>query len=604
VSPSSFHGIQDLVEHWYRRTPDVCAVRDPLTAQDLSYAQLWRRSGRLAGNLVDAGARPGEVVAVRLGRSIDLIVAMLGIIRAGAAYLPLDQNAPVERQAGMLLDARAQAIVMPGDRKDAPPVDNLRVLAVPPDTVPLDTGADDAPDLPAGPGGDDPIYVMYTSGSTGRPKGVVIPHRGVVRLVVEPDYCTFNAGDRVANGSNPAFDASTFEIWGPLAAGATVVVFPAITEIGIDDWETLICREQVDTAFLTTALFHTVARERPDVFTGLATLITGGEQLEVGAVRRVLAAGPPGRLVNAYGPTEATAIATYFDCTPESIAGHDRIPIGYPVRETNVYVLDDQLCEVPVGASGELCVAGPGVALGYRNRPDLTAERFVSDPRLGVLYRTGDLARQHRDGTLEVLGRRDRQVKLRGFRIELEEIERAATGTGLVDAAFAEKVGDGASAVLIGFVLPVSGAESGDLGRELSHRLARHLPEYMIPGRWVVLERLPLSPTGKVDRAELLALLRQAATADGPRPDEAVGPLVERVRALWQDVLGPASVSDGDNFLDLGGNSIAAVQLAARIEQRLGVRVEPAEILVAASFAKFTAELGTVLADNAVGSAR
>jgi amino acid adenylation domain-containing protein len=572
----------------------------------------------MAGDLVDAGIRPGQIVAVRLGRSIDLVVAILGIVRAGAAYLPLDDHAPPERQAGMLRDAGVQAIVLPRDQADSPPralVGDLRILAVPGDA---EVGGE--PSLPAGLGGDDPAYLMFTSGSTGRPKGVVIPHRGVIQLVVDAAYCTFEEGDRVAHGSNAAFDASTFEIWGPLAAGATVVVFPAITEVGIEDWELLIRRERIDTAFLTTSLFHTVARERPSVFTSLGTLITGGEQLEVAAVRRVLADGPPGRLVNAYGPTEATSIATYFDCTEESVARRDRIPIGYPVSNTSVYVLDDELNEVPVGVSGELCIAGPGLALGYQNRPDLTAQRFVMDPRRGVLYRTGDVGRQHPDGTLEVLGRRDRQVKLRGFRIELEEVERATTRTGLVDAAFAEKVGDGASAVLVGFVLPSPGAAGrDDLGGELSRQLAQHLPGYMIPGRWLILERLPLNRTGKVDRAELLTLLDQPAPAGGQPADEATDPLRERLRELWRAVLGLPSVSDRDNFLDLGGNSIAAVQLGARIEQLLGVRVEPAEILLADSLSDLAehvkatpvgaadlgaAHSGAAVADDAVSTAR
>jgi amino acid adenylation domain-containing protein len=547
----------------------------------------------MAGELIDAGIRSGQVVAVRLGRSIDLVVAMLGIVRAGAAYLPLDDHAPADRQVDMLRDAGAQAIVLPRDQTAG----DLRVLAVPDD---VRVGGE--PTLPAGVGGDDPVYLMYTSGSTGRPKGVVIPHRGVIQLVVDADYCTFKAGDLVAHGSTPAFDASTFEIWGPLAAGGTVVVFPAITEIGIEDWERLIRRERITTAFLTTSLFHTVARERPGAFAALTTLITGGEQLEAVAVRRVLAAGPPGRLVNAYGPTEATSIATCFDCTPESIAGRDRIPIGYAVRNTSVYVLDEQLRAVPVGVSGELCIAGPGVALGYRNRPDLTAERFIADPRRGTLYRTGDLGRQLPDGTLEVVGRRDRQIKLRGFRIELEEIERATTATGLVDAAFAEKVGDGASAALIGFVLPAPGADGRhDLGAELSRRLAQHVPTYMIPSRWLVLERLPLNPTGKVDRAELLALLDRPEPPAPPAvgDDEGTDLLRERLRALWRDVLGRRSVSDRDNFLDLGGNSIAAVQLGARIEQLLGVRVEPAEILMAGSLSELAANLGALIADDA-----
>ena len=590
-------GVGDLIERWVRRTPDALAVRDAATGQELTYAQLWRASAGLAGELVDAGVGPGQFVATSIGRSVDLVVAMLGIVRAGAAYLPLDHHAPAGRRAGMVREAGARALVVPthamstSDVPGTADLGGLRQVAVAPDLW-----AGDGAWLPAGPGGDDPIYLMYTSGSTGRPKGVVVPHRAVVRLVVDPSYATIEPADRIAHSSNPAFDASTFEIWGPLAAGATVVVFPSLTDIGIEDWAELADRERITVMFLTTALFNGVARERPDAFGPLRALLVGGEQMELAAVRRVMAAGPPGRLVNVYGPTETTTFAASFDCTEDSIAGRDRIPIGYPLQQTTLSVLDDELSAVPVGGTGELCIGGPGVALGYLNRPDLTAQRFVADSRLGLLYRTGDVAREHPDGTVELLGRRDRQVKLRGFRIELEEIERAATGTGLVDAAFVEKVGEGPAAVLVGFVLPAAGATRPGLGGELSGRLARQLPTYMIPSHWLVLDRLPLGPTGKVDRRRLPALLDRPAAGDPP--GSGAGPLADWVRALCRDVLGSAQVSDSDNFLDLGGNSITAAQLAARISDRLRVAVEPADILLADSLAELAARLHDLAGDT------
>jgi amino acid adenylation domain-containing protein len=619
--------VHDLVEQWVRRTPDVCAVRDPATAQELSYAQLWRRSGRLAVELSEAGVQPRQVVGIGLGRSVDLVVAMLGIVRAGAVYLPLDDRAPAERQADMLRDSAVGVVVLPapgaGSSSGVLP-DGARAVA-----APQGDSAVEEPPMAVGVGGDDPVYVMYTSGSTGRPKGVVVPHRAVIRLVVEPNYCFPAPDDRFANCSNPAFDASTFEIWGALAAGATVVVFPAITEVGIEDWEVLVRRERITTMFLTTSLFHTVARERPGAFGSLATLIVGGEQLELAAVRRVLEAGPPGRLVNGYGPTETTTFAAYYDCTPDSIAGQERIPIGFPLQDTGLHVLDEASRPVPVGAIGELCISGPGVALGYQNRPELTAQRFVAQAEHGVVYRTGDLARQQPNGAFEVLGRSDRQVKLRGFRIELEEVERALTATGLVDAAFVEKVGEGPSAVLVGFVLPAadvaSGAATGNdpardpndgLFGELSRRLARHLPPYMVPGRWLVLDRVPLGSTGKMDRSQLVALLDapvqdDSATAAGPaavpsdvRPLGGPDLLGDELRTMWRDVLGISSVSDQHGFIELGGNSITAVQLGARIEQRFAVQVEPHEILLASSLSELGRHLHALIAHEAASAAR
>jgi amino acid adenylation domain-containing protein len=568
-------GVHTMVRRWVTRQPDAPALRDPSSDTTLSYAELWQRSGWVAAELVRRGIGAGDVVAVGLGRSIELVVAMLGIIRAGAAYLPLDAHAPDDRIATILTEAKAGLAI--SDR----PVVGVNTITVPRESV------EAAPDSPAG--GDAPCYVMYTSGSTGTAKGVLVPHRAVVRLVARPHYCVVVPGDRCANGSNPAFDATTFEIWAPLAAGGTVVVFPSVLELTMDDWTALLRAERIDTMFLTTSLFHTVARERPGAFGTLANLVVGGEQLELAAVRKVLEAGPPRRLINGYGPTETTTFAAYFDCTPGNLAGLDRIPVGFPLQDTALHVLDEDLSPVPPGETGELCIGGPGVALGYLGRADLTAQRFVTDTATGDrLYRTGDLARQLPSGAVELLGRADRQVKLRGFRIELEEIEQAAMATNLCDAVFVEKVAEGTSAYLVGFVLPARDAE--DVERALVASLNRRLPDYMIPTRWVVLDTLPFGPTGKVDRAALPALLEESTVDE---LDERVGAVGELLRQIWREVLNVPRVAPGSNFLDLGGNSVMAVQVATRIQQRLDVAIEPAEILLADSLSELALRLDT-----------
>jgi len=314
-----------------------------------------------------------------------------------------------------------------------------------------------------------------------------------------------------------------------------------------------------------------VARARPDAFGSLANLVVGGEQLALDAVRAVLDAGGPGRLVNGYGPTEATTFAAYFDCTPSSLAGLSRVPIGFPLPDTILAVLDDTLRPVPPGSTGELCIGGPGVALGYLGRPSVS---FADDPLTGSrLYRTGDLARQLRTGAIELLGRLDRQVKLRGFRIELEEIERAVLTCAPCDEAVIEKIGDGPAAFLAAFVSPAS----VDV-QALAARLATRLPAYMLPARWTTLDELPFGLTGKLDRAQLRAM----AT---PQPDVRHEPaqVGHDVLDIWRDVLGVPAVRLSDNFLDLGGNSLLAVQVATRIRHRLNVRVEPADVLLADS---------------------
>jgi amino acid adenylation domain-containing protein len=617
-APDGGHGqaVHGLVADWVCRQPLACAVRESTTGRSVTYRELWDRSSALAAGLSRRGVRHGDLVAVGMDPSIDMIVAFLGIIQAGAAYLPLDNHAPTQRLSVILADASCDLVICSsgsgngtGNGKNGTWLDRLprdvRLVRLP--AAPEGPPAEQEPPAEPEPvDGDDPVYVAYTSGSTGRPKGVVVPHRAVIRLVVEPNYCTIAPGDRVANLSNPAFDATTFEVWSTLTAGGTVVVYPSATELAIDDWVACLEREQITTMFLTTSLFHTMARERPAAFRTLDNLVVGGEQLDIGMVRRVHAAGGPRRLVNGYGPTETTTFAAAFTCSPENIAGLDRLPIGFPLQRTALHILDEELEPVARGETGELFIAGPGVAIGYQHQPQLTAERFVLHPGMGTrLYRTGDLARQLPSGAVEVVGRRDRQVKLRGFRIELEEIEKAIEATRLVDSVFVEKTSEGPSAVLVAFVLaalpataePAEPAEPAELIRAIQARLASRLPEYMIPGRWHVLDRVPLGPTGKADRAQMRALLEQppqaappAGSGEGCDNSESAAVAIEPMRQVWQSVLGvPVTAADG--FLELGGNSILAVQAASRISQQLGQRVEPVDILLAGSLGELAVQL-------------
>ncbi|HEU0051733.1 MAG TPA: amino acid adenylation domain-containing protein, partial [Longimicrobium sp.] len=435
--------------------------------------------------------------------------------------------------------------------------------------------------IPEGPSHDPRIpleseaaaYVMYTSGSTGEPKGVMVPHRAIGRLVINNGYADFGADDRVAFASNPAFDASTMEVWAPLLNGGRIVIIPQDVLLDPRRFADALNRHGVNVLWMTVGLFNQYAEELKHELPRLRYLIVGGDALDPRVIARVLRSGPPKHLLNGYGPTETTTFAITHEIV--EVAEDARgIPLGRPISNTRVYILDGAGQPVPVGVAGEMYIGGAGVALGYLDRPELTAERFVANPFAGGrMYRTGDLGRWLPDGTIEFLGRNDFQVKIRGFRIEPGEIEaRLLEHPGVREAAVLAREDVPGDTRLVAYVVGPDSVAVDALREHLSERL----PEYMVPSAYVRLERLPLTPNGKVDRRALPA---PEGDAYARRVHEApVGETEAALAEIWSELLRVERVGRHDHFFELGGHSLLAVRVISRVRQVLGAEVALAEL--------------------------
>jgi amino acid adenylation domain-containing protein/non-ribosomal peptide synthase protein (TIGR01720 family) len=585
------------------RTPDAPAVL--CGSEQLSYRELDARANRLARLLIAAGAGPERFVALALPRDADLIVALLAVLKTGAAYLPVDPGYPAERIAFLFADVRPHAVVTSTGTADRlPDGPHTRIVLDDPER------AGQLARASAAALGEDerrgallpehPAYVIHTSGSTGRPKGVVVAHNSVLALT---DWAaarfTGQGLARVVASTSLNFDVSVFEIFSPLLAGGRVEV--------VRDLLALSERPGPWRAGLLSAVPSALGRLLAEdaVRVSADTVVLAGEGLPARTVRQVRAAVPGCRVVNIYGPTEATVYATAFDCDP---ADPDRDPpIGRPVGGARAYVLDDRLRPVPVGVPGELFLAGTGVARGYLRRPGLTAARFLADP-FGPpgrrMYRTGDLVRWTAEGDLVYLGRTDDQVKVRGFRIELGEVEAALARHPQVSAAAARVVEHDGHRRLVGYAVP-----SGErLPEPVEWRafLARTLPDHLVPALVVPLERLPLGATGKLDRRALPEPVWAAPARGGDRPPS--GDAERTLAAIWSEVLGVPEVGADDNYFALGGDSILGIRIVSAA-RRAGLALTPrhlfthqtlAELALAAEespVAAVVAEQGAVLGE-------
>ncbi len=545
-----------------RERPDATAL--VLGDRQMNYAELDRLSSRVAAGLRRRGAGRGTRIGLCLDRSFEAIVGMLGILKAGAAYVPLDPEYPPARLKMMIGDAQVLATLT-----DAGSLGRVRSLGAEPLLIEalFESGAD-ASFTPVRVEPTEPAYLMYTSGSTGTPKGVLIPHRGIVRLVRGADYADVSKDETVLHASSPSFDVATFEIFAPLLNGGCLVLMPPAPP-SVSDLQRAIEKHGVTTLWLTAGLFHLVADTAPEAFRPLRQLLAGGDVLSPAHVQKVLDACPDLRFINGYGPTENTTFSLCYT-VPRDHHFASSIPIGYPIANSEAYVLDDHLRPQPVGMPGELFVGGDGLALSYWNRPELTAERFVKHPFVqdpdARLYRTGDMARLLPSGIVEFLGRRDSQLKIRGFRVELGEIEATLSKAPHVHQCIvvARKDGTG-DARLIAYVRGETGRDA--VGDAQSHARSL-LPLYMIPAQWVPVDSFPLTPNGKVDRARL---------PDPPRAEHDASPgsapsgrLEEQFLEIWRRLFHTEDVGCEDSFFDLGGNSLLAIRFVAEAERATG----------------------------------
>ncbi|MET3498371.1 amino acid adenylation domain-containing protein, partial [Variovorax boronicumulans] len=584
--------IHELFEAQVRRSPEAVAL--VFEDESLSYGELDAQANRLAHHLRALGVGPDARVALLLERGLPMVVALLATLKAGGAYVPLDPAYPTERLAFMLRDSRARVVLTDAQLESQLPagLPALRVVRLDAPSAPWHTLPATAPEVPElRP--EHLAYVIYTSGSTGVPKGVMATQQAVVRLVINNRFAEFAPTDRVAFAASPAFDASTLELWAPLLNGGTLVVIAQETLLAPQQFALALQRHAVNVLWLSVGLFNQYAQDLRAVALKLRYLIVGGDALDPAIIRGVLRDNPPKHLLNGYGPTETTTFATTHEVRRLDASARS-VPLGQPIGNTSVYVLDALGQLVPVGVAGELHIAGAGLARGYLNRPDLTAERFVPDP-FGApgsrMYRSGDLARWRADGTIEYLGRNDHQVKVRGFRIELGEIEAALQACPGVREAVVLARGEGADKQLVAYV---TGEDVQAV--VLREQLASRLPEYMVPAAYVQLEALPLTPNGKLDRRALPA---PGDAAYGTREFEPPqGEIEEELAHIWQDLLGLERVGRADNFFELGGHSLLAVQLVSRIRLRLGSEVAIAELFAQPTLAGFAQRVGEATASE------
>jgi amino acid adenylation domain-containing protein len=581
--------IHELFEQQAATRPDALAVT--AGSERITYGELNRRANALAQRLRAYGVGRNTLVCVCLQRSAVMVVGLLAILKAGGAYVPLDPRYPPDRLVFMLEDSGAKIVLSERAITKSLPAQNVTLLLL---DDKYDITAFGESNIDCGVNADDLCYVIYTSGSTGKPKGVAVPHRGLMNLVAwHRKAFGLSPDDRATQVASLGFDACGWEIWPYLAAGASVHVLADDIRASPTDLINALIEKEITISFLPTPLAQMAFEELAHAKLKLRYLLTGGDKLTHVA--------PPSSqfiTVNNYGPTEYSVVGTSCE-----LANHQSLPppIGRPIANTQVYLLDRDLNPAPIGVTGELYIGGEGLARGYHNRPELTAERFIENPIPGAasarLYKTGDLVRYRNDGAIEYLGRADNQIKIRGFRIELGEIEVALIGHKDIAHAIVTIVSrSGEDERLVAYVVPkqslaYSGNGAGNAVRQkllenVRDRLRTQLPEYMMPASFVILHQLPQTPNGKVDYRALPPPRDEGKIYAAP-----TSPLEEVLTGMWAEILDIDSVGVDDNFFEIGGHSLLAARLISRVRDRLKVEVPVQAVFRSPTPARFAATL-------------
>jgi len=586
-------GLHQLFEAQAARTPAAPAIEQE--GRRLSYAEVNAKANQLARYLHSSGVRPGDPVAICLGSSPEFLISLLAVLKAGGACVPLDPAYPKTRLAFMLEDVRARVLVTQPDlRAELGPLTTPVVdLATVWPFVEQQSSQDLAGPTPV----ENPAYIIYTSGSTGTPKGVLLSHRGLVNHgTVSVELYGLCPGDRMLQFSSISFDIAIEEIFPTWLAGGTVILKPAGFSLGFAEFSEFVRKNDITVLDLPTAYWHEwtnyLFENRTSPAKNLRLVIVGGEKVSAAILRRWYArAGNQVRWINTYGPTEASVIVTAYEPEASEVEDLSSVPIGRPIANTQIHVLGPGLAPVAAGEAGELCIGGVGVAGGYLNRPELTAEKFVADrfssnPN-ARLYRTGDRVRYLANGEIEFLGREDDQVKIRGFRVEPGEIEEVLGNHSAVgEAAVVAREDGGGEKRLVAYIVPVKESTLNEL--QLREYLQQRLPDYMIPSAFVTLSAMPKTANGKVDRRALPELTLSTPSDIGTTSGD--DPLQHRLLKIWRDVLS-RPVGLRDNFFEVGGHSLLAAKLMHRIGLAVGRPLPLALLLEAPTVEQLAAAL-------------